>query len=244
MRQARKLLPAYGVATVAVMMTERLQRGSVISAYLKYAVMLSLVLLVLAAYKEKKTGLLPAAAFVFMAAGDFFLVLSPVLPFDIDGSQCLGALCFVFAYGCMIRFYTSQQISLRRTKTAAVLFIVSAGVFLLNILTAAWPLGVPLYLGLVIFWSVITCMVLLSHAQLRPHIAASRALFASAILMYLCDSCVAFNYLHPGMPFLYPLMKDLTWLAYIPGWTLLAVSATGGLLNPSKESGVPDQVLL
>jgi hypothetical protein len=237
--QSRRFLSAYAAAAIAAAVLERALRGSVITACVKYAVMLSLFIYVLNAYKNKKTGFLLAAAFGCMAAGDFFLVLLSGLHLHFIGKECLGAFFFAIAYGCIILNYKLQQVTLRKTGAAAALLIVLSAFFVANVATAATPPDIPRLLGFLVFWAVISWMVLLSYAQMQPACARSKALFLSAVLMVICDACVAFNYLHPGMPVINPLLKDLTWLAYIPGWALLAVTVVRRHTAPRQVRSPP-----
>jgi hypothetical protein len=232
MIKAQKVFIAYGFVTVIIVALIRILNDSHIVAYIKYATVLTLLIYMLTAYRQGKASSAHVGAFVFVAVGDFFLVLVATFQHGIAMSEILGTFFFMAAYTCLIIYYKRNRLKVIFTYRVVGVIGLLLGSFMINLMTASIPLDIEMVIGLVLFDGVISYMVLLSIANMNNQAVpakTSKALFVSAILMYVCDYCVAFNFLHPDMFYLNQLVKELTWLAYIPGWSLLAIASTASV---------------
>lgn len=216
-RQQHLLLRIFVPWTVLILLLNQILPDSGATSWLKFGATATLALTVLLkggkGHRQKKM----AAAVLFAATGDLFLIL-------LDAAMPLGVLSFLTAYLLLIRAYgTGRKPGLGEA--------VAGLPFLLLIAAAAWWLSPSLgttfsiggfAAGLVLSLMAWLAVRLLFGGPFKP--ATARLLAASGMLMFLCDLGVALG-LHPSFTgSSRVLLEQIIWAAYLPGWTLLALA--------------------
>lgn len=192
-----------------------------------YTVILSMVLGSLLAPRKTKIHRIVGYAIMFIAIGDFFLVLLGTQPFFPDYEHIInpaGMFGFMCAYATLIWVFT-RNFSLTKkdlVKTIPVLLIVGP-VLLLLIPRIQGPMIVLAIIFSIIVsfmaWNALCCI----HRGFYCRNVAIRFALAG-FLMLLSDMGVAFALFYPGTISTSPWLQNEIWITYIPAWTLIFVN--------------------
>ncbi|MFA9377414.1 MAG: lysoplasmalogenase family protein [Lachnotalea sp.] len=196
-------------------------------AYVKYATMASLFLIVQLCHKEYIEQKRLVKAYWFMLIADFFLVFSKTLHLDINLNS-LGMASFLIAYIIMIMVYVHYLQMGKRQIVSAVLVY---GVFGLLVFRLSQGIEGIMLVFAFIFGMILCTMTWMSVCVFfqKSFSKTSRISIAiSGILMCICDFGVALSMFDPIFSVgHHPILNHIIWIAYIPGWTILASVVIG-----------------
>ncbi|NOW91102.1 lysylphosphatidylglycerol synthetase-like protein (DUF2156 family) [Clostridium beijerinckii] len=220
----RILMAIYFPITILILIFDNIYPKENMVLYLKYFIMITLFLSAITIKKKFLEQKLMALSFFFLVIADFFLVFAYTMQIKIDLSL-FGVLGFLCAYLCLIVAY-QKNFKLRKAEILiAILFVI--------IFIAVFCILMPyinnlvMKAGLLIFGAVLSYMAWTSVCTIFRNYFTKKSsciIAVSSSLKFICDVGVAFSVFYP--PFVMQQTTWLTniiWIAYIPGWTLLAL---------------------
>lgn len=217
-----RLFAIYFPLTAVIIVLEHMSNNDTILLNLKFATMVSLCLCVQIFHKEHKEQKILAKAYLFMVISDFFLVFLKNW-FSGGNLKTYGAIGFTVAYLIMIYVYKKFFVI---KKGQIFTGIVIYGIFFSQIFRLRMYMNLTTIITGALFGIVICSMTVMAVSIFIVQSFSKRnsALVAlSGILMLICDLVVAVNGIDPSIGekiILYIL--NVIWLAYVPGWTMLA----------------------
>lgn len=225
MRSGQKMIPGvYLALTGMLLVMEARAMDGVVLTYSRFAVMLSLCAVVFWGRRKSGEQNILSMTFLLMLIGDVFLVLSDSLHWLPDELNCLGFLPFALAYALMVRVYLKGV----RWRNQLLIPALIYGALLAFLVMALNPYvsGLQRPMGLAAAFSV-TIMAwsgwaacLSGHYNKRTTLRMA----ASGMLMLLCDYGVALAQFHPAAGAMHAQLPfNIVWMAYVPGWLLLAL---------------------
>ncbi|OPJ58510.1 lysoplasmalogenase family protein [Clostridium chromiireducens] len=226
MNNAQRILMAiYFPITILILIFDNIYPKENMVLYLKYAIMVTLFLSAITIKKKFFEQKLMALSFFFLVIADFFLVFAYTiqnLKIDLSPFGILGFLC---AYLCLIVAYQKEFKLGKAEILIAILFII---IFIVVFcILIPYINNVVMKAGILIFGAVLSYMTWTSVCTIFRNYFTKKASWIIAVsgsLMFICDVGVAFSIFYP--PFVMqhtPWLTNIIWIAYIPGWTLLAV---------------------
>ena len=161
--------------------------------------------------------------FVFVIIADIFLVLPNHITHIHHHIIPYGGFGFLCAY--IILSYVYQKNFRIKIPEIIVGIIILIMDFIIGKILLPYIFDpIILFLDIVflftisyMLWSAITTIFRDYYAKPTAYLIA-----VSAILMFICDLGVAFQFFHPYFYHNFNvLLNNIIWLAYLPGWTLL-----------------------
>lgn len=192
--------------------------------YLKYTVIVTLFLAAFSIKKRYREQKLMTLSLFFVVIADFFLVFSLTL-IDIKiNLMPFGIAGFFFAYICLIFAY-EKNFKMGRAEILTAIPI--AVTFLLVFLSLQPYIKGLMIIGALFFEAVLCYMLWTSVCTIFRKYYKSKITFliaVSSLFMFICDIGVAYGLFYPNYSDrLYTVVKNVVWLVYIMGWTLLTV---------------------
>jgi hypothetical protein len=221
----RSLFAIFIPMTILIVYFDNVFPQEKIVNYVRYAIMISLCLVAVSVKKKFKEQKLMAIAFIFLVIADFFLVFSTTIDIlKIDIAQ-FGISGFAVAYICLIIAYNKNAYKIKLVEVVVAIPIVGIFIFVFN--TLICYINGIMKIGAIAFALILCYMLLTSICTLfRDYFNKKIAIIIaiSGILMFICDVGVAYSLFHPFYSTVYnPLLKNIVWISYIIGWTLLDV---------------------
>jgi hypothetical protein len=226
MRNTQRILIAiYFPITVLIFILDNFYPKENMILYLKYTTMITLFLSAITIKKKFFEQKLMALSFFFLVIADFFLVFAGTienLKINLDPFGIIGFLC---AYICLIIAY-NKNFRLRRSEILAgvpfsIIFIAVFGLLMPYIYNPVMKVGTLIF-GIVLTYMAWTSVCTIFRNYFTKKI--SWIITASGCLMFICDVGVAFSKFYPIFVMKHtPWLTNIIWIAYVPGWTLLAV---------------------
>jgi hypothetical protein len=166
-----------------------------------------------------------ALSFFFVVIADFFLVFSNTIDKIKMNLTPFGMAGFICAYICLIVAYQKNFGRAKKAEIISAIFIIIisivVGMQLFGYIKGAIKIGAIVF-ALVLCYMAWTSICTIFRKYFNKKIAIIIAI--SGVLMFICDVGVAYSLFHPYYSRVYiPLLKNIIWMAYIIGWTLLDV---------------------
>jgi len=219
----RVLLTTYLPLTVLILLSEYRYSQAGIMAWLKITVSICLALSAISLRKNYPEQKLMAAAFAFMALGDFFFVIPPLLGDWSRTTIPIGIASFVVAYIFLILAFRKDASPGKEELWIAlpiIIVIVCLGVLLFPFV------DLRLFIGMVIFAVLLGYMTLNAVATIsRGYYSTESAwLIAMAgILIFASDMRLAYEALYPVGRGLISLGSNYVRGPFVVGWALLSL---------------------
>ena len=221
----RSLLAIFIPMTILILIFDNIFPRENMVNYVRYSIMITLFIVAISIKKKFHEQKLMALSFFFVVIADFFLVFSNTIDKIKMNVTPFGIVGFMFAYICLIVAYQKNFGRARKAEIISAIFIIIISIIV----------GIPLFdyikgpikIGAIIFELVLCYMAWTSICTIfRKYFNRKIAtiIAVSGVLMFICDVGVAYSIFHPYYSRVYlPLLKNIIWVAYIIGWTLLDV---------------------
>jgi len=225
----RRLIIVFLVLTVLLLLMESCGIDGNLLTFARYLVVL---LLSMAAYlkrgpnHEQKVLLL---AFPLMLIGDFFLVVSYSIGGFPENFRYAGFIPFTIAYLIITRIYAKGF----KWNPWLLLPTVIYGLLLMVVGFLIFPhlTGLQRTLGSMVALALTSMAWTGASTVCSGYYSRKTSIMMglSGFLMLICDYGVAFDLFYPEVSIIrIALPLNIVWLAYIPGWTLLALVVAQG----------------
>ena len=221
----RSLLAVFIPMTILIIVFDNILPQEKMVNYVRYAIMISLFLVAISIKKKFHEQKIMALSFLFLVIADFFLVFSQTIDKLKMNLTPFGVAGFLFAYICLIVAYQKNFLGWRKAEIISaipiVIIFIMVGRPLFNNISGVMKIG-AIFFGLVLCYMTWTSICTIFRKYYTRKIAIIIAI--SGVLMFVCDVGVAYSLFHPYYSKVYiPLFKNVIWIAYIIGWTLLDV---------------------
>ena len=221
----RSLLAIFIPMTILIIIFDNIFPRENMVNYIRYAIIIALFIVSISIKKKFHEQMLMALSFFFVVIADFFLVFSNTIDKIKMDLTSFGIAGFICAYICLIVAY---QKNFGRAKKAEiisaipiVIIFIMVGMPLFNNINGVMKIG-AIFFGLVLCYMTWTSICTIFRKYYNRKIAIIIAI--SGMLMFICDVGVAYSLFHPYYSKVYiPLFKNVIWIAYIIGWTLLNI---------------------
>lgn len=235
----KALIAIYLPLTILILAFDNIYPQEDMVQYLRYIIMITLALAVAVIQKRFFEQKVMALSFACLVIADFFLVFSTTIDSLEADLTVFGILGFMMAYICLIAA-CQKNFNLGRKELAAAAPI--AAIYICVMQSFSRYVSGVMFAGVLAFGLVLGYMLWTAVCTLfRNYFSrkASAMIAASGTLMFICDIGVAYSLFHPYYSSTYiPILKNIIWAAYIPGWTLLAVViAEEELYRKDKKGG-------
>lgn len=224
MNKSQKImLSVYLSLTLIVILLDRFYPAYDFVACVKYGIIFSLCLTAFIKKNKSSEQRLMTLTFVFVIIGDIFLVLPNHITHIHYYIIPYGGVGFLCAYIILSYVYQKNfRIKIPEIILGIIILIVD---FIIGNILLPFISEPKILLLDIIFLCTISYMLWNAVSSIfRDYYAKQTAylIAMSAILMFICDIAVAFQFFHPYFYHDFNvLLNNIIWLAYIPGWTLL-----------------------
>ncbi len=224
-KSQKMLLSVYLSLTVLVILLDRFYPAYDFVACVKFTIIFSLCLSAIIKKKKSIEQKLMSLTFIFVIIGDLFLVLPNHITHIHYRIIPYGGFGFLFAYIILSYVYQKKiRIKIPEIIIGMIILIVD---FIIGKTLLSFIYDPAILLLSVLFICIISYMLWSAVLTIFRDYYTKRVAYyiaISALLMFICDMGVAFQFFHPYFNHGYNvLLNNIIWLAYIPGWTLLTL---------------------
>lgn len=224
-KSQKLLLYVYLTLTFIVILLDRFYPAYDFVACIKFAIMFSLFLSTIIKRNKSSEQRLMSLTFIFVIMGDFFLALPSHITHINHNIIPYGGFGFLLAYIILSYVYHKNfRIKFPELFVGILILIIDFTIGKIFLPFISDPIILVLD---IIFLCVISYMLWNAvSTNFRNYYTKKVAyiITISAILMFICDIGVGLQFFHPYFNHDYNiLLNNIIWLAYIPGWTLLAL---------------------
>jgi hypothetical protein len=222
----RSLLAIFIPMTILILIFDHIIPKDNMVNYVRYAIMISLFLVAISIKKKFSEQKLMALSFFFLVIADFFLVFCNTIDKIKMDLTPFGIAGFALAYICLILAYQKNFGVAKKAEIISAILMVIISI-MISMPLFSYVKGI-MKIGAIGFSIVLSYMTWSSictifRSYYKKKIAIIIAI--SGTLMYICDFGVAYSLFHPYYSTVYiPLLKNIIWMAYIIGWTLLDIT--------------------
>lgn len=191
----------------------------------KFATVCAIFMASLGIRKKYREQAILSAALFFAVVGDFFLNLCSTVPDLAARVVPFGIMGFLMAYILLIFvFHKGYSASWKELLAAVpVLAVFIPNLIILHPFVGGFKLWGLLLFGFVLCFMAWTSIGAMFRGYYRPEVSCRMAL--AGYLMFISDMAVANSLFNPAFAgHFVPWLENIIWGAYVPAWTLIAVT--------------------